>query len=144
MNVGNILKVAQEIESLPDGKRPGEFSMANYFYESAFSCPGDRECGSPMCIAGWTCFLLDGKMPVGQYDNEYEANLIIHRRARELLGISRGQADRLFTPNSQLAGTSYMIRGSDSRFVSAKRAANVLRDLAKMGRVNWRIGYMEP
>ena len=69
-----------------------------------------------------------------QWDLEYEN---IHKCAAGHLNLNSNQANTLFIPVNDEA--SYLVGPFDEAFISAKRAVNVLRHLAKTGKVNWTI-----
>jgi hypothetical protein len=81
MNTELMLRVADAIES-----HPKQFDMIHYAKEDG--------CGTVMCIAGWAVFLVYPEL-VGLYvANEDRPDL--HDEAKELLGLSKYDADELF------------------------------------------------
>ena len=121
MNKERIRHLADVIERQPDAqaKLGAGFCMRKFFHE----------CGTPACIAGWAHALFSD--PVDD---------ALHFRASysdEILGLSRRQGDLLFEPDNEHAyfGAVY----GETGYVSAKRAAAVLRHLADTGEVDWSV-----
>ena len=111
MNIENIEKLASVIENQPDVK---------YGEKEGFCMAGSQHpCGSPACIEGWSWEILDDGT-----DNALE--------------ISYSNASRLMSPDN--ANANYMVTDPENpKFITAKRAAKVLRNLAETGEVNWSI-----
>ena len=112
MNKRNIEKLASVIENQPDVKTSDEegFCMRTIYHD----------CGTPACIKGWNSFLFD------------------YSPMQCTLGIPLYDAKELTTPDNDYA--YYSETDPDNpEFISAKRAAKVLRNLAKTGEVDWSI-----
>ena len=125
MNTALMLDVADHIEHLEWGERPGCFKMRNYTHGN------ERSCRTPACIAGWT-IALGHDNPADVWGEK------IFDVARELLGISFSEGVQLFMPMGTVA--SYIITDRESRaHISLARAAAVLRHLAYTGIVDWSI-----
>lgn len=151
MNTELMLKVANHIENLPTGEDPGKsFCMWN-FELLKFDGHDGEICRSPACIAGWTCWLADGKLPETNDKLWAGDQNPIFFRARDLLGLSTRKADRLFLPKNARADCDIdleTLRNENrwyredvliKQFITAKRAAKVLRHLAITGKINWSI-----
>lgn len=118
MRKDRILKLADTIEKLDhrmnkENDTPG-FTMTRVYYS----------CGSPACIGGWTYDLF--------YDGESSDGV------KEMLGISGTSARRLMGPLYPHACWHH--GPDDPGHITVDHAVKVLRNLAKTGEVDWRVG----
>lgn len=137
MNEDRIRRLADHVESLAWGNEEGKFCMWMWRHD----------CGAPACIAGWAWHLFfheavdAGEMnlagtsldPRNAPQTNYEGSSSYQGRC--LLGISAGQADRLFAP-TQPGAECHAGPGREGH-ISPQRAAACLRRLADTGRVEW-------
>ena len=133
-------QVADTIEVLPHSDSAEGFKAKWSFGMSEYTSP----CGAPQCIAGWTCFIADGRIP--------KENPKIYLRAAELLGLAIPSpkelaiygnkmtdcaAKQLFLPGCVTAHYT-AFTPEHPRFISPARAAATLRHLAETGgEVSW-------
>lgn len=95
MNVKLLRKVKRHILAVPRRFVMSEVIMReendgpiNWLNEKPFP-----DCGTAACVAGWACLLAnEGTVPENATASMDEA--------RELLGLTDGQADRLFMPSA--------------------------------------------
>lgn len=130
VNVKNIIRVAEVLE----GKRPKprknlHFSMSLWADKASQAIPlygwngkfAEHTCGTVACIGGWTNIIF-------RSENDSTA------AAAEKLGLDADTAHALFFEYS---------KGGGSYAIPPKRAAKVLRHLAKTGKVDWTIGGLK-
>ena len=111
MNIENIEILANTIENQPDVIISDEsgFCMRDY----------NHPCGTPACIEGWSKEIFGGGVYLA---------LVVRKYIN----------DQLISPDNYDA--SWMETNPNKRrFISAKRAAKVLRNLARTGHVDWSI-----
>ena len=72
-----------------------EFLAMDRFHmgDWAFAWTAGDECGAAGCVAGWTCRLF------GDEKNEWVDPVKLGRKARDLLGLTKADADLLFVPD---------------------------------------------
>ena len=109
-NLKNIETLASTIEKQPNA---GVLSDEGFCMRTV-----RHDCGSPSCIKGWSDSLF---------------GIEVHRA----LGINYDETE-LVAPENPNADFLEM-DSNNPRFISAKRAAKVLRHLAITGRVDWSI-----
>ena len=99
LNIELFKKIRDKIASVPTAYDQEEFGRPE---ESA-------PCGTACCIAGWAC-VLGGALPLDvvrhaaiadPLNREKGLYKLIPKRAAKLLGVSRQEADVLFTPMPQ-------------------------------------------
>jgi len=133
MNVDFINYVANEVEFTihcrhgesmdEDHKYPESFHMGGYHFNNTDS----GHCGTPACVAGWADYLAnDNEITPGISDEAMET--FMHSRLMELFGI-----------DSQQANDIIMARNAPVELpdISGDWAANMLRNLAETGKVDW-------
>lgn len=117
MNKKRILKLADHIESLP---HVADYSSG----ETGFNMEiFNFNCGTPACICGWAVELWarkDLRENPSDIDNMLETG-------QELLGLTEKEAKNLFVPDTDHRKTTPVI------------AAQVLRDFAEGGEIDWPI-----
>lgn len=123
MKQDRILEVADKIEGL---------SPLQLFMNRWFTCPPHMPMADEpfcaACVAGWTAWWA------GKVDGEYlDSPENTHRDAALHLGLTTPQSTALFLPEMQ-AGVNTDYRGIP---YTPRRAAAVLRWLAKTGTVRW-------
>ena len=122
MRKDRIRQLAEVIEKCEDNynrpvddEKDSSFTMRLVWYD----------CGTPACISGWTRTLFGDGIHGSDIDSE-------------LLGISSATGQRLFLP---FEGGVYWAEPPDSpRYITAKHAAAVLRNLADTGELDWTVG----
>ena len=121
MHKDRIRKLADVVEKCESKaiSHISDHSDERYFNMAALTF----ECGSPACIAGWARHLF------GDSDEYW---------AYEILGLRKGDAQRLFAPNLYYA--DYNAGPSDPGFITGSHAAAVLRNLAETDNVDWKVG----
>lgn len=125
MNRENILKVAQAIEDAakPDAKPEFGFNMAGFrAIRGYWPDRTGHDCGTTCCIAGWAA---------GTGGDGWQ----IEARARERLGLTISEANRLFFAEDAEGNIS-----TDLEKVEPAHAVAVLRHLAETGVVDWTVG----
>lgn len=121
MNKDRILELAAHIENLTyrEGSHFGKvhtlpkngFNMANFHF---YGVVNGQMCKTPSCICGWAITLWE-------HEDEYAGTM---RRGKEILDLTRKQAEELFFPYDCLEKTP-------------EEAAETLRRLAATGVVKW-------
>lgn len=129
-----LYHLADVIEKLEVGKKRGQFLMRNGSFRSPYPpWVPVLGCDAPGCIAGWACYIGDGKVP------KDDKNLYL--RAAQLLELSREETSGLFFPISENA-LWYVTHTMSPYFISPRRAASTLRRFARTGKIDW--GNWEP
>ena len=113
MNIENVLKLAEHMESL----KPEE-------YDQRYISHPRPECGTPACIAGHAAWLA------GRWRDPEEPNVLFV--ARDWLGITTVETSSLFHQKPY---------GEGDWLPKPKDAAWTLRHLAETGEVVWRHRY---
>ena len=99
--------------SLVAGQDPQEFSSEDFWgHPMTFQAiPVAPTCGTAMCFAGWAVCMDDPKARLLILRGSYEADEVllgdgqvmdISKRAQEVLGLHREEADRLFSGGNTL------------------------------------------
>ena len=85
-------------------------------------------CGTPACIAGWSCALQHDKEQPRQVNlNDYDGS-DIKRKAAEALGLTPREASDMFQPEPY---------GEFGERPTAAEAVSVLRHYVETGEVHW-------
>ena len=133
MNVENILKLADHLESVDDIKigRVGSeerplFSMT-YLYDMTF------DCGTAACIAGHAVLMFGDDDQI----SDMKCGEVIALDASEHLGIGNAVAIDLFVPVKHGVARCAEDDPSSPGYISHNRAAAQLRHLAEHGSVDW-------
>lgn len=125
-------RIADLADIIEKHELPIGFSMISYagYIESRIT--KSNPCGTVGCIAGWTCYAAYG--PDRFHRRDFPSGRCFHEEARLILGLTRAQADALFTPPG--LGMRLSAYGR-----TAQEVATVLRDLAQTGRnmPRWRL-----
>ena len=114
MNLDNIEKLARLIEMQPDVKMSDSAGFCMRVYR--------HPCGTPGCIKGWSNHLFGVGM----------------RHALKISYINDDDEIELICPDNSYADYSET-NPNMRKFISSKRAARVLRNLAKTNEVDWSI-----
>ena len=133
MNRENVLKLADVVE------RSETFDMIVYWQVRPHDA---RRCGTPACIAGHAAALFFEEH--GRYVQRHPDGGIYashtEQTAALFLGINgdRGQQIELFCPRYEDASCDAF--PSEPGWISADRAAAVLRHFAETGEIDWSVG----
>lgn len=83
-----------------------------------------NDCETVGCVAGWVCAIKEVK--------EREPGYVQwHHEAKQLLGLTRNQAEELFTPDRHVNANDTVWGMKNPYKATAKQAAKVLRGIAK-------------
>lgn len=161
MNKKAVLNLAELLENLPPERDAG-FNMSWYVWnEKDVQSPVysigppptnvSHSCGTVACIAGWTCLALTyggeilpqnrSSEAVARFTRDVSGTGSEHYTAAEVLGLSREQADELFTP---MDTENLRMRNRKWDRVKPRHAATVLRHLAETGEVDWSVAFRRP
>ncbi len=136
MHVERIRRLADHLESLPDTH---QLSMSRIVETGSFASTFNMHrfvhpCGTAACIGGWAVnqMLCD----VGLKRKVINQHEKVAHTAQLYLGLDLEKANELFAPRNDHA--SYRETNAEGyKFITAKRAATVLRHLADTGEVDW-------
>ncbi len=126
MNTALMIDVANHIEHLEWGERPGCFGMRLFTHQGL-----GGHCGTPACIAGWTVAIGHDNPTSVQNNDAFD-------EARALLGLTLTEGVSLFMPSKSVA-CYYTTDPESQKHISPARAAAVLRHLAYTGIIDWSI-----
>ena len=133
-----ILRIAERIKEAEN--MPSTFFEAGIHYRNdIFSMKQiAHKCGTPSCIAG---YILNDKCQNEFKTDSMEISEESINNARLWIGITENQSDKLFVPRNEF--WQWQAKPSDSTFITAERASQVLKHLAETEEVNWFAGMSE-
>ena len=116
-------------------KTDRKFNMSYYWesYPSVIYATGTNECGTPACLAGWTCHLFATPEQLNKFIDNMRPEST-RELATALLGITDDEGRKMFL----LAAMSWCPDG-DSKLCSSTKetAVGMLRNFLEMGMVEW-------